>query len=482
LHLVFLVTRAGKVLMSVTEPLHAAAASSTSPPTALRKGVISPRQALFFGLTGVSFPLALAGTGGSLSFSSGWSSWLAVLMGSAMALLLGWIVVRFSRRHLTTGSLMAYLTLEIGPKSGAVTGAALFVGYLAAMMLFVSTALVYLVSFLHGFGVTLGGNLLPVLIGLVLIAGCVMLARRGVSLSVNTAVTMGWIGLPVVLAILVAAIAHNGVDLTPQVRLTDFHLSAFTSGVVLAFGVFAGFEGFTALAQETTNPTRTVPKLVVTLLLAIAGASLVSTLLTTPIMMRHADALLAGSSPVSVLADAGGVAPLGVIGDGLIFVATVGALLVYIADAGRIVATAARDGLLPRSIAAVNARYNTPAQAITFVGTLGGAGFAAYILLSGQPLYTAYIAFAVFLSYAWAVAYVALGIAGLIDGLRRKHRLFATASAAATALTAATIIMPLLRGESGALPWIAFAVIGALSVYAIMSLRRDGAATTSETI
>ncbi|HWH25049.1 MAG TPA: APC family permease [Pseudolysinimonas sp.] len=446
-------------------------ANEASPETGLAKGRIKPAQAFFYALSALAIATFVTGIGATMVTVAGWGSWLVMLLGSIVALLLATIVSRFARRHLTTGSIMAYMDLEIGKKSGVLAGAALLVGYIAVMCLYFGLALVFLVSFFSSFGIDLSAPWLVSIIGVVLVIIAVALARRGVSLSVNTTVVLGWICVPVAIVILIAAVANFGVDFGSQFALKDFDPATLVPGFILGYGVFVGFEGFTALAQETADPRRTVPKLVFSTVAAVVAIAMVALLLTVPIFIAHYKEVLAGASPAHLLADVGGVSVLGTIADALLFLATFASMLAYVNDAGRIFGTAARDGMLPKALGKIHPKHRTPANAITFFGAAAAVVFIAYFLITQLPVYLVFINFALVVSYAWGVAYLSLSYAGVVDGIRTRKVLFMVGSIVAGLAVLFALVMSMVTGAV-LVPIITFVLIAVLTVVGII-VRRD---------
>ncbi|MEU9059217.1 APC family permease [Streptomyces sp. NPDC048430] len=449
---------------------------SAAPRSHLRTGAVSGRKVFFFALSGLALPSVMSGEGGKMSLLSGWSSWLAMLTGSCMALLIAVIIVRFARRHLTTGSLMSYVRLEMGPRSGALTGAALLVGYVAALVLTVAIALVFLFSFLRSIGVGGEGPVLQALAGTLLLAIGTVLTWRGISLSVNAAVALSWSSLPFVLVIMVCAIARNGVDLGPQLALEGFSAGAFAQAVILAFGIYAGFEGVTALAMETSEPRRTIPRLLVTTVLTLGVVSTTGVGLTIPIMMGHSDDLLAGSSPLYILSEVGHVTALGSVLDALMFVTLLSVVVVYLSEAGRVVATAAEDGILPRGLAHVDGKHRTPARAVLALALLAGGILVAFLLVGGRPIFTIFLSAAVMVSYSWFTAYILIALAGVSHAVRRRDKVFGGLALLSATSTAGTAVFSLVKHDAGStmpqMPWIALGSIALLWAAALVNQRR----------
>lgn len=450
--------------------------------TRLRTGVISPRKALFFTLSGLAVPSVISGEGGKLSLITGWSAWLAILVGSLMALLLATIVVRFARRHLTTGSLMSFVNREVGTRAGALTGVALLVGYVAVLVLLTAVSLVFFGSFLRSVGLEATGPVFQSAVGVVILAAVVALTWRGISLSVNAAVILGWASLPFVLVMMGGAIVNHGVELGPQLSLTGFSAGGFAEAVILSFGIYAGFEGFTALALETSEPRRTIPRLLMTAVIVLGVVSVLGVVLTIPIMMSHSQDLLQGSSPLNILSTTGRMPLLGSFSDALMFVTLLGVVLVYMNEAGRVVATAAKDGLLPRALAHVDGRHQVPLRAMVFLALLAGGILVAFLLFSGQPIFTIFISAGMMVSYSWFVAYILIAIAGVVDAVRRRHLVFGLlALLSATATTGTAVFSLTQQGQDTtmpALPWIALGFIALLWATALINRRNRPVTTT----
>ncbi|MGW0037733.1 APC family permease [Gordonia sp. NPDC003376] len=444
-------------------------------------GTISARQALFFGLTSVGISAVISGYGATIGFDGGYSSWLAMVLGAVVIMLLGTVVIRFSRRHLTTGSIMSYLNLEVGRPLGILAGAALFVGYIAVMVLFTFLSLVFLISFLNDVGLDVTNTVVETVIGIVIVATLVLISRRGVSVSVKAAVFLGWVSVPFVIVILVVAVMRFGIDAAPQIRFDGFGFDGFVAAFVLAFGGMAGFEGFTALAQETADPRRTIPRLILALVAILAVCSVASVFLTTPIMLAHSDSILGGASPLQVLADVAHLGALGTFTNLLMFLASVGSLLAYINDAGRIFGTAGRDGLLPAIVGRIHPVHRTPANAIVFVSATGLVVLALHLLISGDPIYTAFINFAVITSYAWAVAYVALAVAGVVDGVRTRSRWFVLGAILAGAGVTGALLQSIFSANRTT-SLITVGLIAVLWTAGMITGRRIPAAESTETL
>lgn len=158
----------------------------------------------------------------------------------------------------------------------------------------------------------------------------------------------------------------------------------------LLFFAFAGYARIATMGEEVKEPARTIPRaIVLALAIAIAVYAVVGvTLLGT----LGADGLAASTAPVRDAAIAGGwlwSGPVVTVGAAL---ASLGALLALIAGVGRTTLAMAREGDLPRWLAAVHPRFGVPHRAevalavvviiVVLVADLRGAiGFSSFGVL-----------------------------------------------------------------------------------------------------
>ena len=173
-------------------------------------------------------------------------------------------------------------------------------------------------------------------------------------------------------------------------------------GVVQAAGLlffaFAGYARIATLGEEVREPRRTIPRAITTALaitLVVYGVVAVSALLAV-----GPQALAASTAPLRTAVDAGSL-------HGLVWVVRVGAtvaalgsLMSVILGISRTTLALARDGRLPRALAAIHPRYEVPHRAELAVGGVV-AVLAATLDLRGA---IGFSSFGVLLYYAIANA------------------------------------------------------------------------------
>ncbi|MGW2347725.1 APC family permease [Actinacidiphila glaucinigra] len=194
----------------------------------------------------------------------------------------------------------------------------------------------------------------------------------------------------VVLAVLAAftVAAFTGGD-ADAARL-DIGADATVGGVLQAAGLlffaFAGYARIATLGEEVRDPARTIPRAIP---LALGITLVVYAAVAVALLAVLGPQGLAGSA--APLADAaGGLAPLMRVGAA---VAAVGSLLALILGVSRTTLAMARDGHLPRTLAAVHPRSGVPHHAELAVGAVvavlaatadlrGAIGFSSFGVLA----------------------------------------------------------------------------------------------------
>ncbi|MBC7589543.1 MAG: amino acid permease [Salinibacterium sp.] len=195
----------------------------------------------------------------------------------------------------------------------------------------------------------------------------------------------------IALAIAVAATVSPGLPSLSEIDASGL-IAAGPYGILqsagLLFFAFAGYARIATMGEEVRNPARSIPRAIIIALsitivvYAIVGVSLLGAL--------GAEGLAATSTPLRDAAVAWQwSAPIVTIGAAL---ASLGALLALIAGIGRTSLAMAREGDLPRWLAAVHPRFQVPHHAevvlalvvIALVLTLdlrGAIGFSSFGVL-----------------------------------------------------------------------------------------------------
>jgi amino acid transporter len=331
----------------------------TDRPERLRRGVlgladitastmanIGPAMSFFFGF-------------GLLAETAGVASPLTILAAAVAVALLGNTLAEFSRSIPSTGSFITFIGRAFGPVMALTTTIVVSLGYIIAVASVVGISGGWTSIILaHYFHAHIAWQWFTVLFTLGAFALCV----KGVSVSTRWAGALFAfeIGLLVVVSVWVLISRHGDLRLAP---FEPSHLSSGFKGLGLGFPLavylFIGWENSAALAEETSEPRRAVPRAIY---LSIAAMT-VSYLLfayTTVVGFGYDTKALSGTEVpfVSVAQGVlGGAAVLAYIAG---FTSIIGALISASNSQSRLIFNAAREGLLPRVVARVTPGSRTP--------------------------------------------------------------------------------------------------------------------------
>jgi amino acid transporter len=197
---------------------------------------------------------------------------LAFLFAAIGVLLVGYGFVRLCQYYQHSGSVYAFVGSTLGPRTGVVSGLALFATYVFYGVVTASATGILGTDFLNKIGLWDNpGRWGPfVLAALALIGGLLLTvapARRGTStLLIIEGATIALI-LLVCAVVLVRVIGHNAPDGGTQTFTFDpfsvppgVGASTLFLGIVFGFLSFAGFEAAATLGEETQNPRRDIPR------------------------------------------------------------------------------------------------------------------------------------------------------------------------------------------------------------------------------
>ena len=163
-------------------------------------------------------------------------------------------------------------------------------------------------------------------------------------------------------------------NLTP---FAPFGAQKVLAGAALIFFAFLGFDAISTAAEETRDPQRDLPRgiigslVVVTLLFVAIGLSLTA---LTPY------STLENGEPLAVAMRAAGLPWLSAIMNAGGLLAALSVLLVFQLATVRVFLALSRDGLVPRGLAVLHPRHQTPNRLTLLLG-LGVAVFAAFLPL-----------------------------------------------------------------------------------------------------
>ncbi|MFF5900643.1 APC family permease [Streptomyces argenteolus] len=174
--------------------------------------------------------------------------------------------------------------------------------------------------------------------------------------------------LAVLAALVVVSLASATGDTSRLSAGSDLTFGGVLQAAALLFFAFAGYARIATLGEEVRDPARTIPRAIPIALgitLAVYAAVSVSVLL-----VLGPDGLAEAGAPLTEAARAAGadrLVPLVRVGAAL---AALGSLLALILGVSRTALAMARDGHLPRALAAVHPKFKVPHRAELLVGAV----------------------------------------------------------------------------------------------------------------
>ncbi|MGI8705221.1 MAG: APC family permease [Sphingomicrobium sp.] len=304
-------------------------------------GAFSPWLFPIFGLLILLVALPFANLAAFFSFSGGPVAYTASF-GRAVSFQVGWVYyIARTTAYAANANVFASYAAALWPALGGMAGRAAVI-----------VALVALVTWINVVGV-----------------------RRAIrALDIVSLLK----ALPLVVLAIWALVASGGVELAGP--LPEF--GALEAAALITLYAFIGFENSVVPAGETVSPQRTIPRALITTIVATAALYFV-------IQLAYVSIMPEGASPDAPLAALAGllIGPAGIILLSLTAMASVGGnFLGSMTSTPRVTYALARDELLPRWFGEVSPRWHTPVNSILFMGLIGGA-----LALSGSFVWLAIV-------------------------------------------------------------------------------------------
>lgn len=338
----------------------------------LKRGTMSVATATAFALTALQVGPNFSQSAAYMQSTAGNGSWLSLLAALILSLLIAAALNLYARRSAVSGSLVSYAAMAFGRPGTILVGSCLFVAYSAALSATATTAVLFGIGTLVDLGFKGGDQWAMQFVGVALITSlAAALAYRGIDTSVRVSVTLGFLCVPVILGVLLAALMRHGVHAGGQFDFAQTRWRSVITGITVSFGFFVGFDGVTSLAEETRDPLRNVPTILLATVTIYGVIVVAGCLLEAPLVREHAADLDHGMSPLAILAHQGAWPFLGTVGDACITLASTAATIAFLNYGARVSATAAVDGLLPLWLAAIHPHFRSPHRAVLVQGCLG---------------------------------------------------------------------------------------------------------------
>ncbi|HEY6277445.1 MAG TPA: APC family permease [Streptosporangiaceae bacterium] len=319
---------------------------------------IGPAMSFFFGF-------------GLLAFTAGVAAPLTIVVAIVAIAFLGNTLSQFSRAQPSTGGFITFVGKSFGGTSAVTTALVAGLGYIIAMSSVIAISGGFLAITLNRY---LHWNIPWGYLTVLLTLGAVYMMIRGVSVSTKVAGFFFVFEMLMLVVVSVGALIKNGgyLSLAPfePSHITN-GFSGLAAGFPLAIYLFIGWENSAALAEETDNPRRNVPRAVFSSIVIMGVSYLVFAYATVTGFGYNVTKLSAAPIPfISVAQSTLGVLAFFAYLAGM--TSTLGALIAGTNSQARLVFNAGRERLLPAWIGKVNTNRRTPMFAIfLFIGISG---------------------------------------------------------------------------------------------------------------
>jgi amino acid transporter len=431
---------------------------------------------------------------GVIAVTAGVAAPLTILAGAVAVGLLAFTMAEFTRAEPSAGSFITYVETSLGPVAGVATAVLVAVGYIVAIAgVFAMSGGMVAMTLVHY------TSWHPVWepLALALTTAAIWLTARGVRLST------GAVGLAVLMqvAVMVAVCIVVLIDERARLSATPFswaHLAGglpgLSAGFPLALYMFIGWENGPALAEESRDPVRTIPRALYASISISAALFMLFAYATVTGFRYDVSSVGRASVPFLSVADhyLGGAAVLA----WLAGIVSVLATLISAANSqARMLFDAGRFRLLPAWLGHLRSGVDTPVNALLTMGVAGLGIVAVWLLahlfgaLSGSmnPV-GLYAQCSTMGTIVILFVYLLTTLSLPIFMWRRRRRLFSGwRHVIVPAVGAAALIVPFVElfkpGQPAPYNWFpyaALAIAASALVIAYLTVRRNPAAGSGE--
>jgi amino acid transporter len=323
---------------------------------------------------------------GAIVIAAGIAAPVTIVLAAIAVALLGNTLSQFSRAQPSTGGFITFVGKTFGGTSAVTTALVVGAGYIIAIASVLAICGGFLSDLLFYYA---GWNVPWVVFSVLMTAGAIVMMVRGVGVSTKLAGFFFGFELLVLLVVAIAALIKNGGHLSGAPFDPHYLTNGFRglgAGFPLAVYLFIGWENSAALAEETGNPRRNVPRAVYMSVALMAFTYLL--LAYSTVIGFHDNGTLLAAAPIPFITLSHTITPtLTVFAYLAGMTSTLGVLISAVNSQCRLIFNAGREGLLPRWIGRVHPTRHTPVNAIfTFIaiGTAITVGWALGHLIFGH--------------------------------------------------------------------------------------------------
>ncbi|HEV3046520.1 MAG TPA: APC family permease [Solirubrobacteraceae bacterium] len=307
---------------------------------------------------------------GVIAVTAGVAAPLTIVAAGLAIFFLAFVAAEFTKLEPSAGSFITYVETSLGPRAGVVTALLIAVGFTVAIA-GVFTMAGGMISLTLQHYTSWDVSWLP--ISLAMTGGAVWLTLRGAALSTAA------VGLAMVVqvAIMLAVCAVVLVDRRDHLSGAPFSwshldhgLAGLSAGFPLALYMLIGWENAPALAEETREPRRTVPRALYSALIFTTGLFVLFAYTTITGFHYDTSSIGRASVPFLSLADRylGGAAILAWLAG---IASVLSTLVAAVNSQARMIFDGGRSGLLPRRLGRSRPPGETPVNALLAMTAFG---------------------------------------------------------------------------------------------------------------
>ena len=301
-----------------------------------------------------------------LATTTGLASPLVIVVAGVAIAFLGNTLSEFTKVIPSTGGFITFVGKTFGAQAGVTTSLLTGAGYIAAMSSVVAIVGGFFQYFLQNYNVS-GLQSVPWFIWtIVFLCFAVFMMIRGIKISTKVAGIFFAFEMAILIIVSIAALIkfHGHIGFGPF-NPKNIHngFKGLAVAFPLAIYLFIGWENSAALAEETDNPRKNVPKAVFTSI-GIMTASYALFAFSTVVGFSNNVTTLGGATVPFLSVAHGVLAFLAFLGFLAGMTSTLGALIAGTNSQARLIFNAGREGLLPKFIGKVDAKRRTPVNAL----------------------------------------------------------------------------------------------------------------------
>jgi len=430
---------------------------------------------------------------GFIVYTAGIAAPLTIIAAGIAIALLGNTLAQFSRVQPSTGGFITFVGKTFGGTSAVTTALLCGAGYIIAISSVLAVSGWFLEYTLHFY---LGWNVPWIIWSVLLTGGAVVMMLRGVGVSTKLAgFFFGFEMLVLVVVSVVLLIKHGShLSFAPFEPHNITHgFSGLAAGFPLAVYLFIGWENSAALAEETGNPRRNVPRAVYLSIALMAVSYLLFAYATVSGFGYNGAKLSASSDLIPFITVAhGALASLAFFAYLAGLTSTLGVLIAAVNSQARLIFNAGREGVLPRWIGRVQPSRQTPRNAIfAFVGIASALILVwAFLHLIGGHVQSGSMSGLVYFDESGTMGTILILVVYFLSNLALpfyyrkyrpaefhvvKHLILPILGMIAIAIPVYYLCKPPQTPPANWFPWLALGILIVSVIYALFLTRRDPA-------